>query len=267
MSAPLNPAFAAWLAAHPAPEMAWIQVLVRRAGAGFELRHVADGAATPDGLRTVDLAGLRPLATHSAAGEFRPLRAAPDLRAGWRCEAPDAAALGRALDLLYPGTVADWHAAYAGTSAPASYHAHAGRQTGMYRLTQKLTGTQAVLVAAACCAPRFCLKRRLWTADPAGTDADPAEAKSAAPCLEPCAVLIEFARKTARMEQDEPRVTLDLVPDEAASLVAALAHIRDHPPAGQRAADLASPLNPRRLELLLRRHAAAWPAPAQGPEH
>jgi hypothetical protein len=262
VSAPLNPALAAWLAAHPATETTWIQILIRRAGAGFELRHLADRGADPAALRTVAADELRALASHTADGAFRPLRAAPDLRAGWRCAAADAAALGRALDLLYPGTVADWHAIRAGAATPATYRAHAGRQTGMYRLTQKLADAQAALVAAACCAPRFCLKRRLWTAAADGADADPAGDKSAAPCLEPCAVALEFARKAARLDQGAPRVTPDLAPDEAASVAAALAHVRDHPPAGRRIADLGDPLNPRRLELLLRRHAACWPAPA-----
>ncbi len=248
MSATLNPAYAAWLAAQGDEAVVWIQVQVRRQAAGFELRHAADQAAATASLQGVPPEGLRALALHTAAGEFRPLRAAPNLRTGWRCEVPGPPGLAHALELLYPGTVADWHALRTGAAAPAAWEAFAARQTGMYRITQTLAGARAEQVARAACASCFCLKHRCWTV--AGR-ADPAAAeKSAAPCLEPCAVAVELARHAARLPR-LPAAETPLAADEQASLRAALAAALALPPAGRREADLSDPLNPRRLKLLL----------------
>lgn len=248
MTGKLNPAFAAWLAAHAQGPVTWIQVRVRPAGTGFALRHVADADAEDGALQGLPVEGLRALALHAATGEFRPLRAAPNLRAGWRCDVPDAPALARALELLYPGTVADWHALRSGAADPANWEAFAARQTGMYRLTQTLDPARAEQVARAACAPRFCLKHRCWTV--AGR-ADPAAAeKSAAPCLEPCAIAVELARHAARLPR-QAAAGVSLAADEQASLRAALDSALTLPPAGRREADLSDPLNPRRLKLLL----------------
>ncbi|MFN0066189.1 MAG: DR2241 family protein [Limisphaerales bacterium] len=263
MPAALNPAFAAWLAAHPAGEVTWIQVLVHRDGTGFGLRHIADREAESAALRLAAPGELRTLALHTAAGLFRPLRAAPDLRAGWRCAVPDAAALGRALDTLYPGTIADWHACRTAPSAVTSFEVFTARQTGMYRVTQALAPADASAVARATCAPSFCLKHRRWTA--AG-EADPEGArKSAAPCLEPCAVALEMARHAARRTK-QPRHALDLAADELATLRAALAAAAEHPSADGRAADFSEPLNPRRVRLLRERFPELFdlPSPREG---
>lgn len=263
MSVPLNPAFAAWLAAHPAPETTWIQVHIRRAGTGFALRHAADAAADPAELREVPSAGLRALATTTATGEFRPLRAAPNLAQGWRCTVDSAAGLARALELIYPGTVADWHAFRVNPAVATSLGAFTARQTGMYRITQTLDAARAAEVARASCAPRFCLKHRRWNV--AG-EADPAAAgKSAAPCLDPCAVTLELARHTARQAK-QPLHPLNVSAGELATLRAALTAALDHAPAGRREADFADPLNRRRLQLLLEKFRALWdsPSPEEG---
>lgn len=249
MTGNLNPAFAAWLAVHGQDPADWIQLRVRRRPeGGFELRHVADADAADGALEVLPIEALRALALHTADGSFRPLRAAPNLRAGWRCAAPDAPALARALELLYPGTVADWHAWRSSPAAATSWEAFAARQTGMYRVTQTLDAGRAEQSARAACAPRFCLKRRRWTV--AGRADPEAAEKSAAPCLEPCAVALELARHAARLDR-QPCTVVRLAADEQASLRAALESALNLPPAGRREADLADPLNPRRLKLLL----------------
>lgn len=248
MSGNLNPAFAAWLAEHGRNSADWIQVCIRPAGTGFELRHVAEAGVAAEALEVLPVEALRALALHTAEGEFRPLRAAPNLRAGWRCDVPDASTLARALELLYPGTVADWYAWRSGSAMTTSWEAFAARQTGMYRILPTLDAAQAAQVARAACAPRFCLKRRCWTV--AGR-ADPAAAeKSAAPCLEPCAVAVELARHAARLPR-QPAAGVSLAADELASLRAALVSALALPLAGRREADLTDPRNPRRLKLLL----------------
>lgn len=242
-----NPALAAFCALLK-PELVLAQLLLRREAEGFELRHVGDRDAAPNALRAVAVVELRVLANHTAAGEFRPIKAAPNLRAGWRCVAANETELESALNQLYPGAVADWFATQQATPPITHYRNFTARQTGMYRITTMLTDTQAGQMIRACCDKRFCLKRRLWTVP--GLASDVADAKSLIPCLEPCAVLMEFARKAVRIEQEENKPTLTLAPSEVASLLAALDTAVARPPASQREGDLSAADNPRRLQLL-----------------
>ncbi len=194
----LNPDIAALAAALPS-ELLFGQVLIRRAGSGFELRHLADRQSEPGGLRLLSDGQIRSLAQFNSRGQFRPLKSAPDLPAGWRINAPDARALATALSRLYPGAVADWFAAQSVPPPVTSWRQFTARQTGMYRITTRLDDAAAGVMARACCHKDFCLKRRLWTVG-GGKGGDPAE-KSVIPCLEPCAILLEYARKIARLQQ------------------------------------------------------------------
>lgn len=242
-----NPALAAFCA-WAAPELVLAQVLVRRLVDGFELRHLSDREARADSLKPVALAELRVLANFTATGAFRPIKAAPNLRAAWRCRVNSEPELEAAINQLYPGALADWFAARQADPPVTHYREHTARQTGMYRITTRLSDAQAAQVIRAGCDARFCLKRRLWTV--AGLPPDTVDGKSLIPCLEPCAVMLEFARQAARIEQAEGKPALALAPSEIASLLAALEAALAHPSAGQREADLSAADNPRRLQLL-----------------
>ena len=244
-------------------ELLLAQVLIRRAARGFELRHAEDRATAASDLRLVQLSETRALAQSTARGAFRPLKSAPNLPRGWRLAVADDAELETALNQLYPGAVADWHAAQSAQPPVTHYREFTRRQTGMYRITQLLNDAQAGAMIAACCAPQFCLKRRLWTVE--GLAPDTAGGKSLIPCLEPCAVLLEFARTAMRLEQEE-KARLDLAPSEAASVRAALETALRHPEAALREADFAAPGNPRRLQLLLEKIKPA-PGDATPEEH
>jgi hypothetical protein len=177
------------------------QVLIRRKGAGYELRHIEDRDAAEETLRIVKWNEARGLAQCTAAGEFRPLKSAPTLQPGWRLLPGKDEELELALNQLYPGALADWHAA--GTAHPpvTNYREFTNRQSGMFRITTMLNDGQAGQVISAVCAKSLCLKRRLWTV--AGLDTDAAAEKSIIPCLEPCAVLMESARQAVRKEQKQ----------------------------------------------------------------
>jgi hypothetical protein len=233
-----NPALEAFVA-QVTDDYVLAQVLIRRNGAGFELRH-ADDAGKEDLSSATD---LKAVAQFTENGAFRPLKSAPNLRRGWRAEVADAEELGLALNYLYPGALADWFAVRAQTAQPTHYREFTARQTGMYRITAMLSDGSAANAARACCDRKFCLKQRLWTVP--GLASDDAKDKSAIPCLEPCAIMLEFARKVMRMEQQ------DLNKSESETLVAALEHAIKHPPAALREANFDDPLNPRRVELLL----------------
>lgn len=175
------------------------QVLIQRSGSGWELRHVEDREKSASALRTVKPGEGRSLAQFTATGEFRPLKSAPTLQSGWRMDAADDTELELALNALYPGAVADWHAAQSPNPPVTHYREFAGRQSGMYRITARLSDAQVTGVIQACCTKGNCLKRRLWSVE--GLPPDGPVAKSLIPCLEPCAVLLETARQAARAGQ------------------------------------------------------------------
>jgi hypothetical protein len=244
MGEPGNPALAAFLASFDR-EREWSQLLVRKGAEGFELRHAED---RDEGvLRNISLDALRKVALFTATGQFRPLKSAPDLQRGWRLVCRDEQELWRAIHELYPGSLADWHAVQAGAASPTHYREFTNRQSGMYRITQLLSDEQAAQVISACCRPEFCLKQRFWTVE--GLSADTPKQKSAIPCLEPCAILLELARKAARIEQ-EPKVAQNLPATDWDTLLSAV-QLAMQRPTDIRTGDIASPMNPRRLQLLL----------------
>ncbi len=231
----MNPDARAFLAAFDA-EIVFGQIVVRRLERGFELRHLADRAAAPAALATLNGTELRTWAQSAADGAFRPLKSAPNLRAGWRAVAADGAALELLLHYVYPGTVADWFAAQSPPPPLTSYRQFTARQTGMYRVATQLSDAVAGAAIRACCHVDFCLKRRLWSVD--GLEPDTAGQKSVIPCLEPCALMLEFARTVARLEQQTAPT------DEEAAVEAAESNFD-------------APNNPRRVRFVLERQAPA----------
>ena len=252
MSAITHPGLKALLA-QTGEELVLAQVVIRRAGSSFELRHVADCDRPVASLRESSLSDLRALAQFTSGGAFRPLKSAPNLARGWRFIARDQTELEAALNCLYPGAVADWSAAQSPQPPVTNYREFTGRQTGMYRITATLGDTQAARATQACCHRQFCLKQRLWTVN--GLAPDTVEEKSLIPCLEPCAILLEFARKTVRMEQ-EVKAQIELSPEEVATLAAALQIALAHSEGAGREADFDAPANPRRLRMVLEKLAA-----------
>ena len=118
------------------------EVAVVGAGEGFELCHCADlgrGDLRMDSGATA----AREIATYDDAGKFRPLKTAPNLRRGWKLRVADLRELRRALDYFYPAMLGVWLSHTRGELAPVPLRETLGRQTGMYRVTQKLTDDQA----------------------------------------------------------------------------------------------------------------------------
>lgn len=258
---PSNPALQAFISSIP-PEKVWAQVLIQSANRTFTMRHIADRDIPLDQLRHLSVPDLRKLAMHTEAGQFRPLRSSPDLPRGWTftCDSPEE--LWRALQELYPGSIPDWFAATSSNPPITHYRDFTNRQTGMYRITQLLTDDQAANVARAACHSRFCLKHRFWT-DPSLAADSPAE-KSAIPCLEPCAILLELARKTARIEQED-KLGVQFSRSELQSFLSAVQDTLENSPTNDRAGNVAAAGNPRRLQLLLEKF-KNYAAGQDGPE-
>src|SRR5687767_10926425 len=113
------------------------QILITRCADGWELRHEAD-AAMSDLPVTEGAAAARALANTDDGGAYRPLKTAPNLRRGWRLLARDMAELRKALEAFYPAMLGIWLAHLARKLPVIPFRETLGRQTGMYRVTQKL---------------------------------------------------------------------------------------------------------------------------------
>ena len=186
------------------------QLSILPSGDGWELRHTDD--ADRDGLTAFSKwEDARPLANLDDAGMYRALKTAPNLRHGWRLMLPDVHSLRLALDYFYPAMIGVWLAHGRGEVTPVDLLDTVARQTGMYRITQKLTCEQAQrLIAKQCRSNSGCLKTILWriTAGVAvpllppekfRADATPADALPLL-CQEACNILVAAARKMVKDE-------------------------------------------------------------------
>lgn len=204
---PAHGAFRQWLRGRKTAQIGQVWI---RVGARFELRHEADRDEPDRRLRTYrDPLAARAIAMFTGAGKYRPLHSAPNLRRDWRIVGLDFAGLVTALDGFYPAAIVHWHAWRSGNSEVTTYRLCAARQSGMYRITTKLSDEQVPRVAACCCNDRECLKVPLWGVDrktKLGLE-KPARADMALmiPCPEPCSLFLSFARKAVRLEQEETR--------------------------------------------------------------
>ena len=186
------------------------QISIARTDAGWELRHSDD--AGRDGLATFcKWEDARPIANLDDSGAYRALKTAPTLRHGWRLVLPDVHSVRLALDHFYPAMLGVWLAHRAGEITPVDLHHTLGRQTGMYRITQKLTHEQAQrLIARQCRSNGGCLKTILWRISESVSipllppekfraDSTPADAMPLL-CQEACNFLVAAARKMVKDE-------------------------------------------------------------------
>jgi hypothetical protein len=180
-------------------EIVIAQVLVKRTAGGFELRHVRDEKTEIGDLKAVRPIDARKIANFNAAGEYRPLKSTPDLPYGWMVRANSPEELEEALNHFYPNALADRFALNQTPPPITGYREFTARQTGMYRVTTFLSDGDLARVVENLCTTK-CLKLRLWSSGTIPTDAP--DKKSAIPCLEPCAILLENARKEVRTLQE-----------------------------------------------------------------
>ena len=235
------------------------QLLIRQIGQlgqSYELLHKNDANKTKDELKELKIEEAQFYLSFTDSSVFRPIKGSPNLRSGWRLVVQNLQDLELALQAVYPGFISDNYAVKKIDPIPVtSYTAFAERQTGMYRNAKLLTEERAQQAVQACCGTKHCLKRRYWSVP--GLDMDTAdEKKSEVPCLEPCAVMLEWGRKVVRMDQVAAKavesgaspLNWTLTPDEANSLLTAVELAQSTPDNDGRFGDVAAPLNPRRLE-------------------
>ncbi len=147
------------------------QIRVRSLAGGHELRHRHDADCPPETLAAHhDPEDAAALALYDDAGAYRPLKTAPNLRRGWRLAVADARALRLALGLFYPARMRAFERFQAGDLPVTPLRDTLNRQTGMYRVTGKITDEQAdALVGRFCRSDGGCLRTILWRRDAAGT--------------------------------------------------------------------------------------------------
>ena len=172
------------------------QIAIAHVHEGWELRCVEDAGRTDLALHE-NAEAARHLANLDAAGNFRPLKTAPTLVRGWRLVLPDAAAVRRALDYFYPAMTGVWLSHTRGELVPVVLRDTLARQTGMYRVTQKLTDAEARALIDGFCAG--CLKHRLWEIA-ARNPEPPSFPKGSLPmlCHEACNLLVAKAREVVK---------------------------------------------------------------------
>jgi sirohydrochlorin cobaltochelatase len=161
------------------------------------------------------------LARFDDAGNYRPLKTAPNLRHGWRLLVPDRSALSIALDLFYPGRLAAFFAWETGTLVSTPLRETLHRQTGLYRSAAKISGEEAnTLVGSFCRSTDGCLRTILWKRDREGALAsallpsekfDPTHDQTGFGrpmipliCQEACNLLVAEARRIVKSEGGTP---------------------------------------------------------------
>jgi sirohydrochlorin cobaltochelatase len=164
------------------------------------------------------------IARYDDAGNYRPLKTAPNLQHGWRLELTTLDALRRALDYFYPGRLAVFAAWKSGRLRTTPVRDTLDRQSGMYRVAAKISGEQIdCVVGDFCRSDGGCLRTILWKRDKQGTVAstklppekfDPAFDQVRAPtqpesairatvpllCQEACNLLVAECRKVVKAE-------------------------------------------------------------------
>jgi sirohydrochlorin cobaltochelatase len=197
------------------------QILIQKTKTGgFVLSHRDDETGQSKPSRNAQDA--IEIAKYDDAGNYRPLKTAPNLRHGWRLELDTLEELRRALDYFYPGRLAVFAAWKGGKLQTTPLRETLDRQSGMYRVAAKISDSQIDnLVAGFCRSNGGCLRTILWKRDGDGAIAstklpkekfDPARDQAASDarrstttaipllCQEACNLLIAECRKAVKGE-------------------------------------------------------------------
>jgi sirohydrochlorin cobaltochelatase len=144
------------------------QIVVQKSDGCFVISHRDD--ETPEHLQVFRSAeDAIEIAKYDDAGNYRPLKTAPNLRHGWRLELETLEALMRALDYFYPGRLAVFAAWKSDKLQTTPLRETLDRQSGMYRVAAKISDSQIDnLVADFCRSNGGCLRTILWKRDAEG---------------------------------------------------------------------------------------------------
>ncbi len=109
------------------------------------------------------------IAKYDDAGNYRPLKTAPNLRHGWRMQLAMVEQLRGALDYFYPGRLAIFAAWKTGQLKTTPLRETLDRQSGMYRVAAKISDAQINdVVAGFCRSNGGCVRTIMWKRDQNG---------------------------------------------------------------------------------------------------
>jgi len=230
----------------------------------YSVRHVADS-----GVRVEDLAvhtdprDARELRARDAAGDERPLPAAPTLAPGWVVVDLDATELPVAVEGVYPGSVADWHREREGDLA-VTHWGDLSHGSGDGEVPEELPREGVEALAAACCVDGECTRRRRWDAAP-GADLAAPRGEGRVPCPAPCSLVRAVAGRVAAAERESVRTyEVELTPTEKAQVERILGAVSNGEEVA--AGDLEDPANHYRARYLRARRLANGDLPTRDPE-
>ena len=142
------------------------EILVRKTNTGgFALSHRDE--ETADQLKIFRSSeDAIELAKFDDAGNYRPLKSAPNLRHGWGLEIQTLEDLRHALDYFYPGRLAMFAAWKSDQMQSTPLRETLNRQSGMYRVAAKISDSKINgLVGDFCRSDGGCLRTILWKRD------------------------------------------------------------------------------------------------------
>ena len=183
----------------------------------FVLLHRED-AARNDLAAYRDAEDAAELARFDDAGNYRPLKTAPNLRHGWQLILKNLTELRAALDSFYPGRLAAFFAFEKGELGATPLRETLNRQSGMYRIAAQIDESAAdQLIGNFCRSNGGCLRTIIWRRDREETVAstrlsiekfDPehdqtGNGSAVIPllCQEACNLLIAEARKVVQADR------------------------------------------------------------------
>src|SRR6266478_5007360 len=142
------------------------EISIRRInGGGFIVSH-CDDRGRDDLQRFQNPEEAAEIARYDDAGNYRPLKTAPNLSHGWRLELATLDALRRALDYFYPGRLAVFAAWKSGQLQITPLRKTLDRQSGMYRVAARISDEQIDRVVGDFCrSDGGCLRTILWKRD------------------------------------------------------------------------------------------------------
>lgn len=186
------------------------EVVITALGGNFSLRH-RDDEERDDFVEFQGPERALEIARYDDAGDFRPLKTAPNLRHGWRLKLADLRELQRALDYFYPGRLAILSAWQSNQLTTTTLRDTLNRQSGMYRIAAKITDPDIEsVVGTVCRTDGGCLRQILWRRDRTGSipstqlPSDKYQPETIAHrlvpllCQEACAVLINECRNATK---------------------------------------------------------------------
>jgi len=142
------------------------QILIQKSQTGGSVLLHRDDASVDQLLTYRDAQEAIEIAKHDDAGNYRPLKTAPNLQHGWRLELATIEELRRALDYFYPGRLAVFAAWKSGQLNTTPLRETLDRQSGMYRVAAKISDSQINdVVADFCRSDGGCLRTILWRRD------------------------------------------------------------------------------------------------------